>query len=154
MNLKQNTNTKRGMEHEIRPKLKDYALLFQILIIQACQHTSLESNSEGAKLTEDASGGYPSDDLRSSEHIVLSRPHTLVLLASVAGGTAKRGVFTSALADQFCIASGHCSVYNIFEEAVKVAADERPDQVPELRSTLTKDCIICPTDGLVADDIE
>ena len=81
-------------------------------------------------------------------HIVLSRPHTVLLLATVRGGTAIRGAFTQAMADQFRYADGKPDISVMFDRASKIM-DKREDcpyisQCSELRKTTKKQLILQP----------
>ena len=114
-------------------------------MIQACQQqVSAQSSSTQQQLAVDAGGGYPTVDLQSNQHIVLTRPHTLLLLVTVCGGTAMRGVFCGAIAESFLDSKKERHIYELYRDAVKTVVAARPGQIPELRSTLTKDLIITP----------
>ena len=73
----------------------------QVVIIQACQGVTVTSPSAPAVTQADASRANP-----DQEHIVLTRPHTLLLMSTVARKPAKRGAFTGALAKQIAKADG------------------------------------------------
>ena len=49
--------------------------------------------------------------------MTLTRPHTVVLLATVRGGVAYRGVFAGALAEQFPSSDGNTDIYRMFNKA-------------------------------------
>ena len=71
------------------------------MLIQACQ----EANKSLAPLVNEFGTHEPDpaptqlSDPHSHQHITLSRPHTVLLLATVRGGVAYRGVFTGASSD-------------------------------------------------------
>ena len=86
-------------------------------------------------------------DAHNNKHIVLCRPHTVLLLATVTGGEAIRGAFTGALADQFRAADGQTAIYTMYNRAVEVMMQKEPacsGQVPEWRSTFRKQLILPP----------
>ena len=56
---------------------------------------------------------------RDTEYIVLERPNTLLLMASVAGGYAKRGAFTGAMARQFAKADGKTTIEGMVTNAIR-----------------------------------
>ena len=101
---------------------------------------SAQSSTTQQQPTADAGGGYSTEDLQSNQHIVLTRPHTLLLLATVCGGTAMRGVFCGAIAESFLDTKKETDIYELYRDAVKTVVAVRPGQIPELRST--KDLII------------
>ena len=72
------------------------------MLIQACQVAS--PGAAGASFLDPAP--VQISDPQQDTHITLTRPHTVFLLATVRGGTAIRGAFTGAMADQFRYADG------------------------------------------------
>ena len=71
-------------------------------------------------------------------HIVLKRPHTALLLASMREGSAKRGAYTDAMAEEFKRADGR-SIADMHHNAVaEMRKKYGDDQTPEIRSTLKK----------------
>ena len=111
----------------------------QVVIIQACQGVTVASPSAPAATQADASRGNPP----LKEHsIVLTRPHTLLLMSTVARGLAKRGAFTGALAKQIAKADGRTPIYHMIAEA-KVDMDRTiTDQTSEVRDTLKRKLVL------------
>ena len=100
--------------------------LLQIVMIQACQRSSPQTDSqrEDAETVSSSDGG----------HVVLRRPHTLLLMATMSGRVAYRGEYTSAFAAQLRNAAvGEADVIRMHTNAVQGL---RRDQQPEMRSTL------------------
>ena len=78
-------------------------------------------------------------------HIVLNRPHTVLLLASMREGSAKRGAYTDAMANELKRADGR-SIADIHQNAVaEMTKKYGEDQTPEMRSTLKKKLVLCRT---------
>lgn len=80
--------------------------------------------------------------------VVLKRPHTLLLMSSVAGGLAKRGAFTGAFANQIAKADGRTNVLEMVNRAKiemkKSHSGDDQEQFPEEISTLQKSLFIPP----------
>ena len=75
-------------------------------------------------------------------HIVLNRPHTVLLLASMREGSAKRGAYTDAMAEEFKRADGR-SIADMHQNAVaEMTKKYGEDQTPEIRSTLKKKLVL------------
>ena len=115
--------------------------------MQACQSSPLRVvTSRDALPTSGDSAG----------HITLTRPHTALLLSTVAGGTALRGAYTGAIADQISKSSGKTDINSMHTAAVKQVQQTfslNHDQIPELRHTLDKTLIMpkaTPPDSHVA----
>ena len=110
-----------------------FCSFLQVVIIQACQGVT------PAATQADASMGDPS----SKEHIVLTRPHTLLLLSTVARGLAKRGAFTGAIGRQIAKADGRTPIYHMIAEA-KVDMDRTitDNQTSEVRDTLKRKLVL------------
>ena len=107
--------------------------------MQACQVTP----TQGAVVVQveddsdaDAPKRYVAADPLRNMHIVLTRPHTVLLLATVTGGVAHRGAFTSAVADQIRATDGKTDICTMFCKAAKNLSCEK--QCPEFRMTLSK----------------
>ena len=86
-------------------------------------------------------------DPHNNKHIVLRRPHTVLLLATVTGGEAIRGAFTGALADQFRAADGKTDIYTMFNRAVNIMIRNDAacrDQRPEMRITTDRNLVLPP----------
>ena len=114
-------------------------------IIQACQDFACVSQPEWAASQPDegSSSESETDPARPTQtlHVILTRPHTVLLLATVTGGVAYRGVFTGAMAQQFGQSDGKMDIYEMFTRAV---ASLEKQQIPEIRATLTKKLILPP----------
>ena len=75
-------------------------------------------------------------------HIVLKRPHTVLLLASMREGSAQRGAYTDAMAEEFKRADGR-SIADMHQNAVaEMTKKYGEDQTPEIRSTLKKKLVL------------
>ena len=112
-----------------------------VVLIQACQEfasirVSLPEDKPLIELN-DAGRGNPEE----SKHIVLERPHTLLLLSSVVGGRALRGAYTGAFTKQLCEADGTLEIEQMQSRA-RIYMQEHhkgsSTQIPEMRSTLMK----------------
>ena len=55
-----------------------------------------------------------------------------------------RGAFCGVIAESFLDSKKETDIYELYRDAVKTLVAVRPGQIPELRSTLTKDLIITP----------
>ena len=86
-------------------------------------------------------------DPHNNKHILLRRPHTVLLLATVTGGIAIRGAFTGALADQIRAANGKTDIYTMFNRAVnRMIRNDAAcrDQRPEMRITTDRNLVLPP----------
>lgn len=107
------------------------------MIVQACQGSQPTIQS----MYLDANRVDP----KSSKYIELTRPHTALLMATVMGGAAVRGVYTRAIADQIKNADGITDITLMHKRAVRAMrglSEECTHQVPELRDTLEKQIVI------------
>ena len=116
------------------------------MLIQACQVAS--PGASGISTTDPAQKQNQISDPQQDTHITLTRPHTLLLLATVRGGKAIRAAFTGAMADQFRSADGKTDLSVMFDRASEIM-DEREDcqyigQCPEFRKTTKKQLILPP----------
>ena len=73
----------------------------------------------------------------------------MLLIATVRGGVAYRGVFTGAMADQFRSADGEKDINTMFTLAASLTAQKlvernMPEQTPKLESTTNKFLILPP----------
>ena len=76
-------------------------------------------------------------------HIILNRPHTVLLMASMRDGYARRGAYTDAIAQQFRDAGANADISAIHYKAVVRMREQYGDeQTPEMRSTLTKKLVL------------
>jgi hypothetical protein len=106
------------------------------MLVQACQHSQ-------------AAQGNPGDDMamRSSPadntHIVLDRPHTLLLLSTMRDGFCKRSAYTNAMTQQFKQADGKLDIHDMHTKAVILMKEKYGEkQTPEYRSLLKKHLIL------------
>ena len=153
------------------------ALFFQVLIIQACQllatgrtlpavqqyqadetEPGSTSGSEDPKFTllgstqqeeHESDPALPSQttDPHLNKHVVLTRPHTVLVLSTVTGGEAIRGAFTGAIADQIRKSDGNTSISDLFDRAVGNMKKSEPmcaDQWPEMRKVTDKILMLPP----------
>ena len=128
----------------------------QILVIQSCQHdigssSTLSKNqatcrsSTSADTMLDAVKGNPPADRFTIE---LRREHTLLAMASMAGGKAERGLFTVLLSESLSNADWIKTLQDMFEEATIRVFRIMPSLTPEILSTLKKSLIIPPARDL------
>ena len=105
------------------------------MLLQACQgaHRRNLAESDPAVPTQ-------MSDPHKDQHITLTRPNTVLLLATVRGGVAYRGVFTGAMADQFRSADGETNIYAMFTEA----SSKCSQQNPKFESTAKKRLVLPP----------
>ena len=116
------------------------------MLLQACQAADdAQLAKYTASTSHDPAPTSLSDPL-SNQHITLTRPHTVLLLATVRGGVAYRGVFTGAMADEFRSADGKKDIYAMFNSAAaEVAATLGcENQDPKFESTTKKTLILPP----------
>ena len=126
-----------------------------MLVIQACQ---VFTNQQLPPVSSDARQGCAPEE--EGKHIVLQRPHTLLLLSSITGGSAQRGLYTGALADQIARADGKTTIEEMQSRARVQMLQQHPDcswQIPEMRSTLLKRLVLPESkkaDNISADEPE
>jgi hypothetical protein len=116
-----------------------------VIIIQACQIFTTHGVVQPQEYESDPATPSQVNDPHSNKHIVLRRPHTVLLLATVTGGLAIRGAFTGALADQIRAADGKTDIYSMFNRAVNSMIRNEPacvGQTPEIRATTDKNLIL------------
>ena len=114
--------------------------MLQILLIQACQQYGQQAPAHSSK---DAREGCPAD----SRYITLRRPHTLLLMSTVSGGSATRGAYTCAFVEQMAKADGVISIADMEARARTDMLKTNPNcegQVPEARTTLMKPLVLPP----------
>ena len=76
-------------------------------------------------------------------HLILNRPHTVLLLATMRDGYTKRGACTSALAAELRKADNKTDIHRMHARAATHLKNTQGEtQYPELRSTLTKRLIL------------
>ena len=88
-------------------------------------------------------GNPPPPPSYTDETVELRRDHTLLLMATKAGGKAERGLFTGAIEEVLQqSADTEIDVYEMFTRAVLITKEKCKEQTPEMRSTLGKSLII------------
>ena len=113
-------------------------------MIQSCQHIPVghqTAPNRDARRAEPPAPNFQPDNLPGA-HIELIRPHTILLLATVAGGQAERHLFTGIIAQSIRQVDGKKDFYEIFKQAAREMECERPEQHPLLQSTLKKELIL------------
>ena len=119
-------------------------------IIQACQDYARLSQLQGA--ASQPHEGTSSDSESETDlarptqtlHVILTRPHTVLLLATVTGGVAYRGAFTGAFATQLSSSDGNTDIYSMYNQAVAVmkADGQYIDQNPKFESVTYKQLVL------------
>ena len=119
----------------------------QVILIQACQDAdrALASHATGGGTPEPDPAPTQLSDPHTDQHITLTRPNTVLLLATVRGGVAYRGVFTGAMADQFRSADGKKDINAMFALAASSTKQKR-EQIPFFGSTAHKILILPPVE--------
>ena len=116
------------------------------MLLQACQVADAPSSMNSSVVQSDPAPTQLSDP-QKDQHITLTRPHTVLLLATVREGVAYRGVFTGAMADEFRTADGKKDIYTMFNTAATAMEGLIPEghsaQNPEFRSS-TKKMLVFP----------
>ena len=122
-------------------------LFLQIVVIQACQKDIGEPGATSA--TDDPNQAFdprvakaPAVDL--GDVVELRRPHTVLLMSTVAGGDSLRGAFTGAIAETFHKVDGKSSIYTMFSKSKEKMSQLRAEQTFEMRTTLKKELILPP----------
>ena len=136
-------------EHSLEKTASNFnvnLLIFQIVVIQACQTYKDVPNNRNRYF--DAMSAAPNEE----KHIVLTRPSSLLLMATVTGGRCMRGGFAGALADQFATANGKKSIEDMQAQARVELQSYRHQlnhmQIPEMRSTLMKRLVLPPAENV------
>ena len=88
--------------------------ILQVVVIQACQESASFQTQSDRSLEPLP---WNSQDKYKNQHITLDRPNTALLLATMRGGLALRGVFTGAMANQFRKADGIKDISSMFYDA-------------------------------------
>ena len=100
-------------------------------MIQACQATS-------AKLTQNFTSKDPLptqvSDPYNDQHISLCRPITVLLLATVRGGIAVRGLFLNTIGKAISAADGKSDIYDMFNQAAAEVIAQYSYQHPKFES--------------------
>ena len=111
------------------------------------QHTldsEAESKHSNARSMDAVRGKPPEPPTMEARTVELRRPHTLLLMSTVAGGGAERGLFTGAIATALQRDKGE-EIYNTFCTAVQITEQECPGQTPVMYSTLKKSLVLQPS---------
>ena len=128
--------------------LNQRRFILQILLLQACQGltTSTHTYQRAPEADEtDPAVPYLPNVPHNNKHIVLQQPHTVLLSATVTGGTAFRGVYTGAIAQELRKADGRTDIHPMHISSVaELPAADRAEQTPEYRSTMQKVLILPP----------
>ena len=112
-----------------------------MFLIQACQ----QSRHAPPQPEKPKSCGHDASAACGCEntHIILNRPHTVLLMASMRDGYARRGAYTDAIAQQFRDAKTNADICEIHNRAVvKMRQQHGDEQTPEMRSTLVKKLVL------------
>lgn len=110
------------------------------MIVQACQCFEALSDLPAEYNYDMVNRGNPDEDRR----IVLTRPHTVLLLSTASGGSALRGAYTGALARQLQLADGKRDIHDMHLEAVKEVRAIGELQVPMYMCTLLRGRLTLP----------
>ena len=111
------------------------------------QHTvdpGAESNNSNAQSMDARRGNPLEPPTIEARTVELRRPHTLLLMSTVAGGGAERGLFTGAIATALQRDKGE-EIYNTFRTGVQLTGRECPGQTPVMYSTLKKSLVLHPS---------
>ena len=115
------------------------------MLIQACQRYSTDGvlpPPEYCLLEErDPAVTNAYSDSSSNTQIVLKRPHSVLLLATVSGGEAFRGAFTGAIAEELRSADGVKDIYKMFNDGTH-KMNLGLLQTPEFRCTTNKSLVV------------
>ena len=83
-------------------------------------------------------------DAPEKSHFTLKRPHSIMCVATVVGGSAVRGLLIGHLSKKLCESDG-CTKFDVMlSEAVENLGLVEWNQVPDIRKTLTKRLILPP----------
>ena len=113
-----------------------------MVLIQACQ---ADQHVAHVNMITDAAA--PARSVKETSQLIhLKRPNSVVLLATVSGGTAIRGAFTGAFADEIRMTDGEKDIYSMFTAATfnMQNADDSTMQQPLIMSTLTRRLVLPP----------
>ena len=114
------------------------------MVIQACQGYDPDLIAQSSSPEHiDANSANPNEE----RHIEMTRPHSLLLMSTLAGGMAVRGAFTGALGSQIAKVDGITPLRQMIESAIIEMENKYPrakGQTPEERSTLMKRLILPP----------
>ena len=120
------------------------------MVIQACQQPLTHGVVPATAVTTAADPAIPSQVTgarHDNKHIVLTRPHTVLMLSTMLGGEAIRGAFTGALGAEICLADGVKDINSMFNNAVHRMQRDDPlcvNQWPEIRHITSKNLILPP----------
>ena len=125
------------------------------MILQACQIVDVtgQETSEPSLAT----GPAPSQlsDPKQNKDITLTRPNTVLLHATVAGGKAYRGLFMGAMANEIASADNVTDIYEMFRKAATKMKKGAPacvlSQIPKFETTADKKLVL-PAEAKQADN--
>lgn len=114
-------------------------------MVQACQGFQGLMGSQRSSLSDMARRVNPLDN----KHIVLMRPDTVLLMATVTGGEAIHRPYTGAIAEQIRKADGKTDIHEMHTQAVNQMMKNgkqagNTQQIPEYRDTLMGKKLILP----------
>ena len=102
------------------------------MMVQACQQSGAVVGSHEDDMPLRCSS-------KENNHIVLNRPHTMLLLPTMRDGFAKRGTYIDAITQQLKQAGQKTDVYELHQRAVFFMKEKYGNkQTAEIRSTLKK----------------
>ena len=89
---------------------------------------------------------YHYNTANKDQHITLTRPHTVLLQATVRGGVAYRGQFTGSMAEELHSADGNKDIYAMFNDAAAKLREETDGdpQNPRFESVTYKTLVLPP----------
>ena len=147
--LRRTTQPEEGSESETDAARVSQTSLEESSTTEQTQSIPQPHGAKGAEghLTDSKAGEACSldpDPARPTQtlNIILRRPHTVLLLSTVTGGLAYRGVFTGAIADEIRMSDGETDILTMFTRAAKKARSR--GQTPEVRSTMENTLFLHP----------
>ena len=107
--------------------------------MQACQ-------AAPAKLTENLTSKDPLptqfSDPYNDQHVSLCRPNTVLLLATVRGSVAVRGLFLKTIGKAISAADGKSDIYDMFNQAAAEVIAQYSYQHPKFHFTTSEDTLL------------
>lgn len=90
----------------------------------------------------DPASEYANTDSTVNRHVEATRPHTVILWATVNGKSAVRGAYPREIAAQIHAADNKTSLYSMHIAATIAMAKKVSSQTPRWESTLTRQLIL------------